>query len=423
MPTLSADPRWPDATVAVTGLGAVTAWGWGVNAFLRGLDTGRTTIGPPRTFDVTGHRTGVASEVGEPPPDGPWRDLAGWGEGSRCDRFALAAAVEAWSGAGLRPGDAARAGLYFGGSTAAMAEGEAFFQDLGAGGHPRVAPLASHPLDGPANAVARALRLGGPVVALSSACASGGLAVAEAVDALRAGDVEVALAGGADALCQLTYAGFNALRAVDEKPCRPFRADRGGMSLGEGAGMLVLETVAHARARGARIRAVVLGRGASCDAHHMTAPHPEGEGAARAVSAALGDAGLDPGRGGFVNAHGTGTPHNDRAEARALASVFGDGRGSLPVTSTKGVVGHLLGGSGAIEAVATALCLERGRVHGVPGDPADGADPEAPVDLVLGGSRVVERTVAVSTSLAFGGSNVALVLAGPEPRAEGGSGS
>ncbi len=350
-----------------------------------------------------------------------------WRHYSAADRFAAAAAVEAARQAGLAvsPGSAPELrpelGVFFGGSTGGMAEGEEYYGHLVRGRRrdARLRLLGSHQLNCPGDAVARLLGACGPVRSFSSACASGALAIGAALDALRRGEIEAALAGGSDSLCQLTYSGFNSLRAVDSKPCRPFRPDRGGLSLGEGAGVLFLETAARAEARGARPLAEVAGAGASCDAHHMTAPRPQGEGAALAVERALADAGLGPEGIDFINAHGPGTRHNDASEWHAIRQVFGARAPEIPVTSTKGSVGHLLGSSGAIEAVATVQCLLAGQVHPTPGD---GPPDEAfDVDLVLGSPRQLaggDGTVsasgparAVSTSFGFGGANAALVLA------------
>ena len=415
----------PETRVVVTGLGAVSAWGWSCEALARGLDSGRAAIREPRRLSTEGQRTHLAAEVSPPPPEvveALSRELEDPGV-TRADAFALAAAREAWLQAGLGPwklaADAparAEVGVFFGGSTAGMAEGEGFFARLldPEQGRPRLASLLSHQLNGPGDAVARRLRLAGPVESFSSACAAGALAVQSALEALRRGRVEVAVVGGADGLCALTYSGFNSLRAVDERACRPFRGDRAGLSLGEGAGVLILEREDHARARGATVLAELLGAGASCDAHHMTAPHPEGRGAAAALAAALEDAAADPAEISFVNAHGTGTPLNDGAEWRALTEVFGPRAEEIPVTSTKGSVGHLLGASGALEAVAAVLDLHDSQVHPTPGDGE--VDPSLEVDLVRGAPRDLEsspdrRRTAVSTSLAFGGANAALVLA------------
>jgi 3-oxoacyl-[acyl-carrier-protein] synthase II len=290
-----------------------------------------------------------------------------------------------------------------------MFESEEFYADLRREPRDRMSlrRLASQEVSGPGDAVARAFRICGPVQTVSSACASTTLAIGIALDALRAGDVDLALVGGADSLCRVTYGGFNALRSVDPAPSRPFRADREGLSLGEGGAALVLETLDSARGRGARPLAELLGAGASADAHHMTAPEPDGRGAAEALAAALRDAGVDPGSVDFVNAHGTGTPLNDVAEAGALRTVLGSRSERVPVTANKASVGHLLGSAGAIEAVATVLCLVDRHLPATPGEGA--VDPETPVDLVVEG-RDGDFRVGISLNLAFGGCNAALVF-------------
>jgi 3-oxoacyl-[acyl-carrier-protein] synthase II len=393
------------AKIVVTGLGAITAFGWGVAPLWEGLREGTTAVGPITRFDASLHRTRLAAEVPLAlAPHGARR--ATW-----ADRFAVAAAEEATRQAGLTPAACADAGVYFGSSTGGMLESEAYYATLigPRARHARPSLLVAQQLNGPGDAVARSLGTSGPVESVSSACASGSMAIGAALRALRRGDVELAIAGGSDSLCQLTYAGFNALRSVDERACRPFRRDRAGLSIGEGAGVLVLESLAHARARGAFPIAVLAGEGEACDAHHMTAPHPEGIGASAAISQALADAETDAAEIDFVNAHGTGTPHNDLAEARAMHRVFGDRTGSIPVTSTKALLGHLLGSAGAVEAVATVLGLVRREVHPMPvaGEP----DEAIGLRLVLGRPLALPRAIAaLSTSLAFGGANAALVF-------------
>jgi 3-oxoacyl-[acyl-carrier-protein] synthase II len=400
------------APAAITGLGAVSPYGWGIESFWRGLASGTTAIRPITRFDAARHRTRLAAEV----PDSGAPRFARRERLSRADRYARAAAAEALAAAGLPARlDERSVGLFFGSSTGGTLESERFFDRLTAAGGRRAAIslLASQQPNGPADAVARAHGIGGPIATISSACASATLALGQALDALRAGEIDLALVGGADALCQLTFAGFNSLRAVDARPCRPFRAEREGMSIGEGAAVLVVESLAHAAARGARPMALVAGAGASCDAHHMTAPEPAGSGVARAVVAALADAGLPAAAVDFINAHGTGTPLNDAAEWQAIARVFGERAGRIPVTSTKGAVGHYLGAAGAIEALATVLCLTHGEVHPTPGEGT--LDPRAAVDLVVGAPRALPGArVALSTNFAFGGSNAAAIFRLPE---------
>jgi 3-oxoacyl-[acyl-carrier-protein] synthase II len=388
-------------------MGAVTAFGWGVRPLLDGLRRGSTAIGSFDRFDPTPHRTHVAAQVPAPTAGIPSRRRS-W-----ADRFAMAAAREAIGGADRHPATAApgTVGVFFGSSTGGMYEAEAYHDELCRRGRGRVSRLSSHQNSGPADAVARDLGITGPVETISSACASAAMALGSALDAVRSGTVEVALAGGADSLCRLTYAGFNSLRAVDAEPCRPFRADRAGLSLGEGGAVVVLEPLEAAVARRARPLAELVGYGASCDAYHMTAPDPEGRGAAEAILAALRDGGVSPDEIDLVNAHGTGTPHNDASEWRALRTVFGDRAREIPVTATKGHVGHLLGSSGAVEAVATLLGLHHGEVHPVAG-PGD-VDPTLPVLLVRGEPRRERVRAALSTSLGFGGANAALVFRRP----------
>jgi 3-oxoacyl-[acyl-carrier-protein] synthase II len=403
----------PSCPIAVTGLGAVSPFGWGLGPLWDGLRSGRAAIRPFDRFDHSGHRTHVAAQVDTAAelerPHGKRRRL------SLADRFAVAAAREAVAHAAIdvRPG-ADRTGVYFGTSTGGMFETEVYLEALfaamaGRGKPPTTRLIASQQNNGPGDAVARDLGIGGPVQTVSAACASGAMAIGDALRAVRRGEVEVAIAGGADSLCRLTYAGFNALRAVDERACRPFRGERAGLSLGEGAAVLVLEPLDRALARGAQPVAIVAGEAATCDAHHMTAPHPEGMGAAEAIRGALSDARLDPSGIDFVNAHGTGTPLNDAAECAALAAVFGDRASDLPVTSTKSLVGHLLGTAGALEAVATILCLQKGEVHPMPDDGTP--DPAIRLRLVLGRpERLARARNALSTNLAFGGANAAIVL-------------
>jgi 3-oxoacyl-[acyl-carrier-protein] synthase II len=394
----------------VTGIGAVTAFGWSVNDLRQGLLRSETAIRPARHLDTACQRTDIAGEVGRP-PDRVRERVAEWSMLARADRFAVTAGEEACGWAALDPGSV-RAGLFFGSSTAGMRECEDYVARMLhlSQGHPRLRLLASQQVNGPGDAVARHLGVKGPVETLSAACASGVLAIVSALDAIRSGEVDVAVAGGADALCRLTYSGFNSLRLVDPNPCVPFRADRQGMNLGEGAALMVLENLEHARARGARPLAELLGAGTTCDAHHMTAPHPEGEGSARAMRAALRDAGVSPGDITFVNAHGTGTSQNDLSETRALREVFGDRTTSIPVTATKGSIGHLLGSAGAVEAVDVVLCFLDRHVHATPGEgPVDEA---CGIDLVFGEPRpLAAGSIAISTSFAFGGANGALVLA------------
>ncbi len=395
--------------IVVTGLGVVSPFGWGCETLRRGLAEGRTAIRPFARFDHASYPTHVAGEVPAPGAEAPaWKTH---GHCSWAERFALAAAREALEAARL-PGDLSplEAGVFFGSSTAGMFEAEEFYAAWNGEPFARAAlhGLAAQQVSRPADTVARAYRASGEVATVSSACASGALAIGLALEALREGRVEIALAGGADSLCRLTFGGFNALQSVDARPCRPFRADRAGLSLGEGAAVLVLERAEGAAARGVPVWAELAGSGASADAHHMTAPEPAGRGAAEAVRRALADAGASPADVDWINAHGTGTELNDLAEFRALEEVLGARVRSIPVAATKAGVGHLLGSAGAIEAAATVLALGEQGPQPVPGQGT--VDPRTPVRL----ARAAETrpvSVALSLNLGFGGCNGALVLA------------
>jgi 3-oxoacyl-[acyl-carrier-protein] synthase II len=241
-----------------------------------------------------------------------------------------------------------------------------------------------------------------------AACSSSTIAIGQAIDAIRSGAIDAAVAGGADALCRLTFSGFNALRLMDTEPCRPFDARRGGMSIGEAAAMMVLEDMDHARARGAAIYAELAGHSATCEAYHPTSPEPEGHAVAATIHAALSDARVPADAVDHVNAHATGTLHNDRAEARAFYRVFGERTRSMPINGIKSMIGHCLGAGGAIEAATLAMTIARGVIP--PTVNHRETDPDCALDVVPNVARSVDVRCGVSTSLAFGGNDAALVM-------------
>ena len=395
--------------LVVTGIGVVCAHGWSAGEFWSGLVEGRTAIHDFDRIDHGEYRTHVAAQVPEVPHDVRKRFHA-WQHHSLADLFGLAAAWDALEQAGLREQlPESECGLFFGSSTGGMLHTEEFYRKLRGGGRPRLDALASQQVSAPGNAVAREFGVTGPVQTDSSACASGSLAVGRALVALRSGEVDVAIAGGADTLCRTTYGGFNSLRAIDERPCLPFRKERNGLSLGEGGAVLVLESAESARRRGIRPLAELVGAGCASDAYHMTAPDPEGAGAAAALRLAIEDAGIPGETIDFVNAHGTGTLRNDIAEWNALRSVLGERASEIPLTSSKSLVGHLLGSAGALEAVATVLCLYHGLVHPTAG--SGEVDPEAPVNLVCERALPLPSVrSAASLNLGFGGCNAAVLF-------------
>jgi 3-oxoacyl-[acyl-carrier-protein] synthase II len=404
--------------VAVTGIGAVTALGGDTAALAAALTDGRSGIGALTLFPHAG-RCRVAAQIPEIPspragigaelPPATLRRL------SRPDRFALAAAGEAARDAGLDATLAARAAVVVGATTGGMLDTEECYRRRRAGldRRYRASRMAGTPIATAAAVVAQALGARGPQATASTACSSSALAIALAATMIRRGVVPVVVALGTDGLCRLTYAGFDSLQALDPEPCRPFDRARRGLSLGEGAAAVVLEAPAHARARGARIRGFLLGTGTATDAHHVTAPHPEGAGALAALRAALADAGVPADAIDYVNAHGSGTPKNDAVEIAVLRAVFGRRLPRIPVSSTKSQLGHCLGAAGAIEAVATVLALGEGILPPTLGlrEPDPGWDD---LDLVPLAGRRMPLGVGVTSSYGFGGHNVTLVLARPE---------
>jgi 3-oxoacyl-[acyl-carrier-protein] synthase II len=259
-----------------------------------------------------------------------------------------------------------------------------------------------------AHNVAAAFALRGPNATIPTACAAGNYAIAHAVELLRSGRADVAVAGGTDAFSRSAFTGFSRLLAMSPDFCRPFDRNRRGLLLGEGAGVLVLETLAGALRRGAEPRAEILGYGLSCDAFHITGPHPEGEGAQAAMMAALAAASLSPRDVSYINAHGTGTAHNDRIETMAIEKVFGERAHDIPVSSIKALTGHVMGGASAIEAVACVGAIQRGTVP--PTWNYETPDPECDLDYVPNAPRAVEVRVAVNNSYAFGGNNASVIL-------------
>ncbi|MDX1644153.1 MAG: beta-ketoacyl-[acyl-carrier-protein] synthase family protein, partial [Thermoanaerobaculia bacterium] len=397
--------------IVVTGVGSVSPYGWGVEPFWKGLCSGHSGLGALELLGEAGFPGRIAGEVPEASAELA-ASFSGWSRLSRTDRFALAASSEAIREAALPTQELRAASVFFSSSTGGMLETEEFYCRRAGRlpGRPGLHQLRSQLLSAPAEVVARTFGTTSEVQTVSSACASGALAVGMAWDSIRRGDCDVALAGGADALCRTTYGGFDSLESISDGRTRPFCRERNGLSLGEGAATLVLETYDRALERGVEPLVEVLGYAATADAHHMTAPHPEGDGAVRALEQALAEADVSPIDISFVCAHGTGTDHNDRAESAALRRVFGVALDRLPVTATKATVGHLLGSAGAIEAVATVLMLRHAQVHPTPIDGTP--DPELGIDLVAGECRPLESgAIGVSLNLAFGGSNAALVLA------------
>lgn len=390
--------------IVISGLGVVSPYGAGIKAFWEGIAAGACAIRPITLIETEGFRCRIAAEV----PASVMTGLDASRRRSRADRLALAAAQEAVTDAHLTTEDRAVAALVVAAVGGGMLEGEAWYAEEVRTGRcsPRIRALRSILPASHAETVGHRLGLGGPKETVIMACASGAASIALGADLIRAGVVPVAVVGGVDALTRICFMGFNALKLLDPEPCRPFDRDRRGMSLGEAAAFLVLEDAERCRARGGPIYGEFLGAGMTTDAHHVTAPHPEGEGMLRAMHLALDAAGVTAGAVGYVNAHGTGTPQNDRVEALALGQIFSQGR--VLVSSTKSMVGHTMAAAGTIEAIATVLTLQHGLVP--PTANLRQPDPDVPFDCVPGVARPSPVEVALSNSFGFGGQNVSLVF-------------
>lgn len=406
--------------VAITGLGAIGAPGRGVAAIDAALAQGRDGLGTldlwqtelAAQYPVGQYRGDLTADMTAVPGYRATRSQRA--RLSRSDQLALVATAEAAAQAGLSPADFARAGAgaYIGlsvcGTLTSEAQYTAAVQAAKRGEHrrPRVDAMFAHEGASSLDALARYFQLTGPTLSFMTACSSGANAIGLAAERIAGGQSSLMLAGGADSLSRIAYFGFHSLQVVSPDGPRPFDRDRKGMSVGEGAGVLVLESLAHARARGARVLALLSGYGHSCDAHHLTAPHPEGAGAVAAMRAAVQSAGLQPADIGYINAHGTATLDNDKTEARAIAAVFGPG--SVPVSSIKRFFGHTLAAAGAIEAVVCTRALQQQVLPQNLG--LRQALDDARLDLVVtprpaGGLRHV-----LSNSFGFGGNNAALVF-------------
>jgi 3-oxoacyl-(acyl-carrier-protein) synthase len=334
----------------------------------------------------------------------------GDGGGNRTIGLALRVVAEALARAGLSPAALAgrRVGIALGTTVGCTFHNEEYYRRWRLGENPETSPVTAYLGANLATALQAILGVTGPRAVIANACASGSDAIGLAGTWLRQGRCELAIAGGADELSRVACHGFKSLLLVAEEPCRPFDRDRRGLNLGEGAAVLVLEREEGLRARGGPCYGWLRGYGAAGDAHHPTAPHPEGRGLQQAVAGALAESRLGVADIAMINAHGTGTPANDLAESRAIAALGLAGR---PVVSTKGATGHTLGAAGAIETVLTLLALNTGRLQGTIG--CGHPDPELACPILAAGEEVtLAGRVGLKQSLAFGGGNAALVIEG-----------
>ncbi|MEN9811722.1 MAG: hypothetical protein RL479_408 [Verrucomicrobiota bacterium] len=404
--------------VVVTGLGAVASLGHEVDAFWAGLLAGRSGVDRVSLFDPTPYASHVGAEV------------RGWDaadhmdpkEARRNDRythFGFVAAKQACRDAGLEMGreDPDRVGVMIGSGIGGMYTYESQLKVLAERGPRKISPFTIPSLIGNMCSGLFAIELGarGPNFGVVSACATGTHALGEAAHAIRRGDVDVMVAGGSEAaITPFAYASFCAMKAMstrnDEprRASRPFDRGRDGFVMGEGAGVLVLESLEHARARGARIYCELAGYAATCDAYHITQPDPEGKGLSMAMRRALAAAGLEPSAIDYINAHGTSTPYNDKFETLAIKRVFGDHARRVAISSTKSMTGHLLGAAGGIESV---ICVRALTAQAIPPTiNLDDPDPDCDLDYVPGQAREARLRAVLSNNLGFGGQNSSIVF-------------
>jgi 3-oxoacyl-[acyl-carrier-protein] synthase II len=398
--------------VFVTGVGVVSSIGLGREAFFRSLAAGRSGISPVGSFDASALGRGLAGEVKDFDPK-DHLTAAEQRRMGRCSAMALAAARMAVADARLDASRLAgpRTAVVLG-TTMGEAQLQADLQKDWIVRGPQAVRRSLIPKVGstllPIH-VARAIGAEGMVLTLPAACAAGNYAIGFAADLIRAGRADVVVTGAAELMQELQFSGFVRLAAMAPERCQPFDLNRQGLLLGEGAGLLVLESEAHAARRSARLQAEVGGYGLSCDAYHITRPHPEAAGSIAAMRAAIERSGISAGDVDFVNAHGTGTKHNDAAEAKVVKDVFGNRR--VPISSMKSMLGHCMGAASALEAIGCIFTLETGIYPPTIG--YETPDPECDVDVVANVPRRGEADVVINNSLAFGGYNAVAVFARP----------
>ncbi|MBU6409689.1 MAG: beta-ketoacyl-[acyl-carrier-protein] synthase family protein [Verrucomicrobia bacterium] len=395
--------------VVVTGAGIVTALGAGWAANAAGFRAGRTAFRPVTLFDVSRQRAKIAAETDLPmrlPPSSLSPNHAK--RLARASKMLLLAAHQAWTQSGWRAQDDLP--VVVGTTSGEMSLGETYLRDGLA--FPRArrhqpSRVTHYQAQQQGLDVCSALGFSGPITIISNACASGANAIGHASDLIRRGRSERVLAGGYDALSQLTFAGFDSLQALSAAPCRPFDAARDGLTLGEGAAVLALESADVARRRGAEILGEIIGYGAATDTHHLTQPHPEGRAALAAMNAACLCARITPEEVDYINAHGTATPQNDATEAAAINRWAGATASKMPVSSTKSSIGHLLGAAGAVEALVCLMALREQFFP--PQTSLEQADAACRFQIVRQ-PRDGRLQVAMSNSFGFGGANATLIF-------------
>lgn len=403
--------------VVVTGLGAVTPIGNTVEEFWAGIRAGKVGIGEITRFDTTDYKVKVAAEV----KDFVAKERMDFKAARRMEPFsqyAVAAALEAYEDSGLDIGreDPFRAGVIVGSGIGSLQEVEREYEKILSRGPSRVNPLMVPLMISNMAAGNISIQLGfkGKCTSVVTACATGTNCIGDALRAIQYGDADIMLAGGTEScICPTGVAGFTSLTALSTStdPMRasiPFDKDRNGFVLGEGAGVVILEELEHAKNRGAKIYAELCGYGATGDAYHITSPAEDGSGAAKAMILAMEEGGVTPAEVDYINAHGTSTHHNDLFETRAIKAAFGEAAGDVVINSTKSMIGHLLGAAGGVEFITCVKTIQDGFIHQTMGTKE--ADEECDLNYAIGAPVEKEVRCALTNSLGFGGHNATLLL-------------
>jgi 3-oxoacyl-[acyl-carrier-protein] synthase II len=405
--------------VVVTGLGAITAQGTSADALWENVRDGRVAIRPVDHLPMDGYMTTLGGEVKEQaPPEHDYPHPEGYREPVL--DYGLKAAEEAVAQCGVHPGGQIppeRWGVAIGTCNGGLLAAEQWYRGKMKGESPDAKLVLLSTPQALAETIASAFNVKGPVVSVNTACAASANAIGYGAELIRYGQADAVLAGGAEALSEVLYSGFNCLQSLSPKPAAPYSRNRDGLSLGEGSGMMVLMREDLARELGAPVIAELLGYSLSADGYHPTAPHPEGAGAGRAIKSALKAAGTDPAEVAYVNSHGTGTPKNDPAETAATKVGLGDHARETAVSSTKSMIGHLLGAAGAVENIVTVRAIDEQVAP--PTANYTEPDPECDLDYVPNEKRAMPMAVAVSNNFAFGGANASVVWAQPDSREQG----
>jgi 3-oxoacyl-[acyl-carrier-protein] synthase II len=393
--------------VVITGLGVFCSIGKNAEKFHQSLREGRSGIGPITLFDTSKYPSKIGAEIRDYQPEKYFkkRDLKRL---SRTDQLGLIAAEEAVKDSGIIIYPSEEVGVCLGAGAGGMFEAEVYHREILLNGKSNPSLILPFIPSFTTSRITERFGFSGPKSTITTACSSSATSIGYGADLIRKGDVKAVVCGGSDSLCELTFGGFNSLKAMDRSPCKPFDRKRAGMSLGEGAAILVLEDYEEAIKRGARIYAEFLGYGIGGEAHHITAPEPNGVVEARVMNEALREGDLTPDQVDYINAHGTGTPLNDKVETTAIKKVIGKRAYAIPVSSIKSMVGHCLGSAGAIEAVASVLSILHQFIP--PTLNHLEGDQECDLDYVPGKAREKEVHLVLSNSFAFGGNCTSLLF-------------